>query len=226
MKAFVITLPTVESKAAADRCKLSATFNIKTFDATTPDTLVDLPGKWTYPWTTADERTERGIYLSAYQTVVREKRIACFMSHYRLWKLCTEIQEPVMILEHDAEFVREFDHNKIQPQFTGEILGLNDPRRATRKSGIFHNALKKQYRNKEIIVETPWIDNKKVPQGLAGNSAYIIKPTGARKLIDLVKELGMWPNDAIMCKQLMPNSLQSVYPYYTKVQGIKSTTTK
>jgi GR25 family glycosyltransferase involved in LPS biosynthesis len=226
MKAFVITLPTIESKAAANCCKRSATFDIETFDAVTPNTLTNLPGKWTYPWTSADERTERGIYLSAYQTVVREKRIACFVSHYRLWELCTKINEPVMVLEHDAEFIRKFDYSKIQNQFTGEILGLNDPRHATRKSNIFHNTLKKQYKNKEIVVETPWVDDKKVPQGLAGNSAYIIKPTGAKKLLDLVKELGMWPNDAIMCKQLMPDSLQCVYPYYTKVQGTRSTTTK
>ena len=35
----------------------------------------------------------------------------------------------------------------------------------------------------------------------------------------------MWPNDAVMCKQLFP-TLQVVYPYYTTIQhGLKSTTT-
>ena len=64
-----------------------------------------------------------------------------------------------------------------------------------------------------------------MPQGLAGNSAYIIKPAFAKKLIDKLKEKGGWPNDSLMCKQFFPDQLKVVYPYFTKVQGIQSTTT-
>ena len=131
-----------------------------------------------------------------------------------------------MVLEHDAVFVRKFDYTEIENKFTGDILGLNDPTKATRKYKVFDSKLQSQYNNQTVVVDVPWIDEQTVPQGLAGNSAYIIKPSGANKLIALVKQHGMWPNDAIMCKQLMPGSLQCVYPYYTKVQGIRSTTTK
>jgi len=69
----------------------------------------------------------------------------------------------------------------------------------------------------------PDIDEFNVPQGLAGNSAYIIKPAGANNLLNAVKEHGLWPNDAIMCKQLIPR-LGVTKEYYTRVQGLPSTT--
>ena len=71
----------------------------------------------------------------------------------------------------------------------------------------------------------PYIDDLKVPQGLAGNSAYIIKPSGAIKMLKLVEEYGLWPNDAIMCKQLIPN-LYVTRKFYTTIQNLKSTTTQ
>ena len=70
----------------------------------------------------------------------------------------------------------------------------------------------------------PTIDDISVPQGLAGNSAYIIKPAGAKQMIELVDEYGLWPNDAIMCKQLV-KGLGVTKKFYTKVQRTRSTTT-
>jgi GR25 family glycosyltransferase involved in LPS biosynthesis len=226
LKSFVITLPDQHSMLAANKCIASANIHIDIFEATTPKTLHNLPSKWTYPVDKNQERWESGMYLSAYQTRVLDKRIACFMSHYRLWKKCSDLNETIMVLEHDAVFVRKFDYTEIENKFTGDILGLNDPTKATRKYKVFDSKIQSQYSNQTVVVDVPWIDEQTVPQGLAGNSAYIIKPSGANKLIALVKQHGMWPNDAIMCKQLMPGSLQCVYPYYTKVQGIRSTTTK
>jgi hypothetical protein len=72
---------------------------------------------------------------------------------------------------------------------------------------------------------SPWIDKPVVPQGLAGNSAYIIKPAGAKQMLDLVNEFGLWPNDAIMCRQLVPK-LGVTRKFYTTRQNIKSTTTQ
>ena len=64
-----------------------------------------------------------------------------------------------------------------------------------------------------------------MPQGLAGNSAYIIKPYFAEKLLNKLEQKGGWPNDAIMCKQFFKGELKVVYPYYTTIQGVQSTTT-
>ena len=63
-----------------------------------------------------------------------------------------------------------------------------------------------------------------IPQGLAGNSAYIIKPWAAKKVIQEVKEIGAWPNDALLCYQNF-SFLAVTKKYYTRVQGLPSTTT-
>jgi len=73
-----------------------------------------------------------------------------------------------------------------------------------------------------LIQPVPTIDEFNVPQGLAGNSAYIIKPAGAKAVLDATKEHGLWPNDAIMCKQII-NNLGVTKTYYTRVQGLPST---
>ena len=86
-------------------------------------------------------------------------------------------------------------------------------------------SINKIIENNDQFQQVPWVDDdRKIPQGLAGNSAYMIKPAGARKLLQLVKEYGAWPNDAIMCRQLLPN-IGVTRKFYTKVQGLRSTTT-
>ena len=76
------------------------------------------------------------------------------------------------------------------------------------------------------VQPVPRIDVDMVPQGLAGNSAYIIKPWAAAEVIKRVKQLGAWPNDAMLCYQnFRANFLGVTKKYYTKVQGTPSTTT-
>jgi len=192
---------------------------------------------YTYPLegeTRYDMKT--GLELSGYKTRDINKRIGCFLSHYTLWKNCIEADKPIMILEQDALFTNRFDYGIIKESFKGDILGLNNPIGATRLASVYDKTLKdiwelrssKRKQNpKYDVYEAPWVDkNKMIPQGIAGNSAYIIKPAGARKLIELTAEHGIWPNDALMCKQLIPGKLQHIYPYITKVQGGKSTTSE
>ena len=66
--------------------------------------------------------------------------------------------------------------------------------------------------------------DENVPDGLAGNSAYIITPSAAKKASELQSTIGIWPNDALLCKQLFPKKLKSYYPYITRVNQLKSTT--
>ena len=74
------------------------------------------------------------------------------------------------------------------------------------------------------IQPVPRIDKKEIAQGLAGNSAYIITPKAAGKVIQDVDTYGAWPNDAILCYQINPY-LRVTKTYYTAVQGLRSTTT-
>jgi len=43
-------------------------------------------------------------------------------------------------------------------------------------------------------------------------------------MLELVDEHGLWPNDAIMCRQLVPN-LMVTRKFFTSIQNLRSTTT-
>ena len=90
---------------------------------------------------------------------------------------------------------------------------------------MIKNGVTGENKPKHFYREVPWVDDKSVPQGLAGNSAYLMNPGPARKLFEIIDDVGLWPNDALMCKQLMGGHLMRVvYPYYTTLQGVASTT--
>ena len=232
------------------------------------DTLYDQTGKLRYTWpkTTAEDGIDfsTGIYKRAYAAADWRKVAACSISHMKLWQHCIDLDEPILILEHDAYFIDKFYYKKIAlcskkeetgnfyhgygntsrnilpvGEWTGGICGINDPRGATRKGNIFDMKLQigigsiqsedKNNSNKKIgLVTVPYVDDPgdtPLPSGLPGNSAYIIKPWAAKKLLEKTSEIGIWPNDALMCRQFFP-WLQHHFPYFTKVQGSSSTTTK
>ena len=198
-------------------------FVIDKFIATTVDNVVEefktRKIQWNYPWTKSHIDIATGLRKSPYETADPKKRMACFMSHYRLWELCVQHDEPYMILEHDAQFVRKLELKTLHDS-KYSVVSLNDPRGATRRSLAYHEAI-----SQNVISPAPWIDTHEVPQGLPGNSAYFIKPKGATKLLKLVEEFGAWPNDAIMCKQLMSGMLGCLGKYATTVQNTQKSTT-
>jgi GR25 family glycosyltransferase involved in LPS biosynthesis len=207
---------------------------------------------YTWPKTPVEDGIDfsTGIYKRAYGAADWRKVAACTISHMRLWQHCIDIDEPILILEHDAYFVERFYYRKIalcgkkdiqkekknyidsKGEWTGGICGINSPFGATRKASTFDFKLKTSINLHDNIKGgleiVPYVDDPgdlPLPSGLPGNSAYIIKPWAAKKLLDKVLEVGIWPNDALMCRQFFP-WLQHYYPYFTKVQGTPSTTTK
>ena len=229
LDAFVITIPNHEvSQNAANVCIQSSKdvgneFEVEKFDAIVPDQVDDLMKeyniKWNYTWegTVIDFAT--GLKKSAYRTATRGRRVACSLSHYTLWRRAKSSVRPTLVLEHDSKFIAKFNPNIIEKTKL-LIFGINNPLYATRRALQYKEAVQKSDR---LFTLVPWIDDMSVPQGLAGNSAYIITPEGASKMIDLVDQYGLWPNDALMCRQLMPK-LGVTTKFYTTVQGTPSTT--
>lgn len=200
-------------------------------------------------------RQEYGLMLTPYATKDINKRIGCFLSHFSLWEMISDM-DPLsyfIILEQDAKFINQFDKDYFDDVMEQKfICSLNSPIGATRKAALFDKLLKEEYKNSnetfidilqeeddneeleldenaDVIKELkhfdiPMIDEKHIPQGLPGNSAYIITPEAAKKLIGATYEIGIWPNDALMCAQFFGDMLHCAYPYYTKVQGNESTT--
>ena len=235
MQAFVITMmDDVESCEQADVVIDSSNhfdneFVIDKFIATTPENVVEAfkseKLQWNYPWTQEVMDLATGLRKSPYETADPKKRMACFMSHYRLWKKCVEDNEALIVLEHDAKFIRKLDID-LQRETSYAVVSLNDPRGATRKAAVYDELIQNNRYDKHVVA-VPWIDDYSTPQGLPGNSAYYITPLGANKLLELVKEYGAWPNDAIMCRQLMPRMLGCLRNYATTIQrNHQSSTTK
>lgn len=227
INAYIITLKgNTLADRAARRLEASAPSNVTMvrFDAIEPagvDKLMRMEGlNWTYPWKTQEWNIAAGMVLTPYPTTNPKARVACFLSHYTLWKQCAD-GETMIIHEHDAIYKSEtlpldqFEKSKY------DIIGLNDPRGATRMASAYDRVVQEQ--NAEIC-RAPSIDEYNVPQGIAGNSAYYIEPSGAQKMLSLVKQYGCWPNDAIMNRQFI-YTLGQTKEYHTYVQGTRSTTT-
>lgn len=209
---------------AASMAQLKQDFTIQFVQQTSPDTLADhmkpFPGLyWNYPLNDGKRTDEAtGMILQGYRTNSLSKVFACLVSHARLWLRCVQKNEPIMILEHDAKFVRKFDPDF---EWEGGVLGLNDPRGATFNSAQYHVLVASKG---DGVHNAPYVADVSRPQGLAGNSAYIIKPFAAKELLEKLKEVGGWPNDALMCNQHF-DWIKVLYPYATGLQNIKSTTT-
>lgn len=203
--------------------KVGNDFEIERYDAVIPDLAVaglrKLNIKWNYPWDKPVRDIATGLIKTPYNTENPNARIACALSHFGLWQKCYNQDETFLILEHDAIWKQKLP-NWVTDDSKYDIIGINDPMYATRRSRKFHEEIQKK---ESLIQRPPVIDEEHVPQGIAGNSAYIMKPSGAKKMLDLVAEYGLWPNDAIMCRQLV-RTLGVTKNYYTGVQGLPSTT--
>ena len=239
MKAYIITMSdkgqslSMSKKLKESILATNSALEAKHFEAVQPPELykhnVDTFGEfipWKYPSEDAQNKLDfsTGLFLKAYKALDQKRVMACALSHMKLWKKSVDDNETIVVLEHDAVFTRKFDPEDLLWDKTWGVIGLNDPRGNTRKGQLFHNIASA----KEGIQVVPNIDTTEeppLPMGIAGNSAYIIRPYAARELLKKVETLGMWPNDAIMCKQLFP-WLRVVYPYYTNTQENTSTTTQ
>jgi len=197
-------------------------FDILKWDAVTPNSIngfmLGAGIRWNYPWDGQVYDFATGLKKSAYPTKNPKARIACACSHYALWQESMKTDTTMLILEHDAYFINKIDFDPNDSK--ADIIGINNPLGATRRAKIYYDKI---IGNEMPFQLVPWIDEMTVPQGLAGNSAYIIKPEGAKNMLKLVEHYGLWPNDAIMCRQLI-SKLGVTRKFYTNVQGLASTT--
>lgn len=188
-------------------------------DAITPDMVDEHMGnrslRWTYPWDKPQRCPFTGLKLNPYRTRNPKARIGCFLSHFFLWEMCAERGETFMVFEDDAELLRALPERP--PDFDGfGAISLNDPRGATRCARVYHERLQAAG---QPVSAAPWVDDDRtVPQGLPGHSAYLIHPHFAGRLVEYAEMLGCWPNDALMCRQIFPE-IGCLTSYLTKVSG-------
>ena len=132
--------------------------------------------------------------------------IGAFLSHMSLWEKCIELNERIMIMEHDAMFSREFEDY----EYDG-ILNLGKPNWGSRVweelgKGVFerfdcknehypHDPYnKKLFDKKHCQCDTKW---------LFGAHTYIINPRSAKILIEDAKENGIYAADIFIRTELV-----------------------
>ena len=127
--------------------------------------------------------------------------IGCFLSHYFLWKKCIELDQPIGVLEYDAYFIRplpvdildsfddycNLDYTRHLHYGKGKDEYLNN---LDYTSPIVINKLKEKRKSSKFNL-IKYINNNHIK----GAFGYIIKPTGAKKLVTASKEYGILPAD-------------------------------
>jgi len=230
MQAFVIRLENNEySERVAERCIASGKkygIKVEPFNAITKEEAYSELKKLKLEWGWANNNTKNticpytGLLQFPYTCKDLRTKIACSLSHFHLWCLSVFLWEPILILEHDAVFIRELP----EIDFKG-ICQINDPAGCTPKGKAWSRNMHKRGRNLSADAwpktRIEYKDNR--PDGLAGNSAYLIHHHAALQLVNAFKEYGVWPNDATICIQLFPY-LEEYYPFIIETRQEKSTT--
>lgn len=163
------------------------------------------------------------------ETGIRAKRkmkkgrpgvLGCFFSHYYLWLEAIKTNRPVLVLEHDGYIVKPV---------TDDILdGFEDVLKLDRLdpySKSYTNMLEKEA-HLDLEIQKYTNLNPKNPDKIGtgnyfkGAYAYIIKPSGAKKLVEHIKEHGHVPADqqigdwVVDTKTTVP-SLARLHPWYS-----------
>jgi GR25 family glycosyltransferase involved in LPS biosynthesis len=131
-------------------------------------------------------------------------------SHYMMWLKCAELDEPIIILEHDAFFVRPLP--EVHGKFT-DFLSLdphtNDPTQDTAESRATFIMNPKLYGEK-VMKDGPQTIERFYGYGnytdeinfeqlrnrfIRGSHGYIITPDACKKLFKVIEEIGYVTSD-------------------------------
>ncbi len=201
MRAFVITLMKNEkSVEAAERCIGSASkvgLNVEKFDAFAPENK---------PFEIL--RDNRVITEGIIEKYSRsENCAAAFLSHFSLWKKCLELNAPIIIFEHDAFVVDPIAPSLLEGYGFKQMISIGKPSYG-------------QWRPPQFLGTGPLTSKKYFP----GAHAYIVKPAGARTVIEYAQTTGARPTDVYLNKDAFP-FLEEFHPwpveardYFTTIQ--------
>ena len=146
---------------------------------------------------------------------VEVRKLATFYSHYSLWQKCVELNEPVVVVEHDTVCIGDLNINEdwddmLWIQLTAQ--SMFDPfnltaggQRKTHWSGNPKNFA--QYNSIGEGVHNIFWRHKDGRRHLAGNTGQITTPKTAQHFIDFVHEGGWGQNDRFKT----PNEMRVMY---------------
>lgn len=153
--------------------------------------------------------------------------LGCFFSHYYLWKKCLNDNVPYIILEHDGYFIREFPESLLDSFDDVLKLDRHDP-----YSKNYNQIVEEE--NVPLSVEKYINPAPKNPVKLGtgnyfkGAYSYVIKPSGAHKLLEHINLNGHLPADqqigdwVVDTRTTVP-TLARLHPFYAESDNIKTT---
>lgn len=128
-----------------------------------------------------------------HQGIKRVGQKGCFLSHFQLWQKCLELNETIIICEHDGVFLRNLPSN------------ILDFKHILRLESFEH--WKDNYEekvtssvDKEIKILTLPTEFKTHYVGYYG---YAIKPEGAKLLIQQAQDVGIMPVDQFVDNRIV-----------------------
>lgn len=199
MKAFIIHTPHKKSVEYANACLKSfdqyTGWEPELFEGVTPETLPEWEEK--YPLKIKEHSRAKDFEREKNPCLKAKK--SCSYNHYRLFKKCAELSEPISIIEHDSDCVDNWNNYLFE-----DVLVMNA------KSAIKLN-----------VFEPIWKINKhKIKKGIhdicfnglnyrhdstlthahmmPGTAAYAITPKGAAKMINVYENIGWEQSDFII----------------------------
>lgn len=231
------------SMYAARRCGISiektkSEIDYTWFPATLPSTVARDLKKITYlenpellPWTWPTKKEDEcidfktGLYKSFDPKADQSKLISNAVSHMRAWQYCIDVNQPVIIMNHDTVWTRKYIHENLDRENT--YLTKEDtrpPKNAIFKGGIvtlrnaasqgkefkgigkYNQMVDLRPRGLSSIISVDFVgyNRDNYPQHIIDEGTYLITPWAAKKLLDQIQYNGMWPVNVLMNIQLFP----------------------
>lgn len=134
--------------------------------------------------------------------------VGCFASHHALWVKCVELDEPIIILEHDAVALRPWP----TPTWN-DVLHLDCNGSLYRRSEQYRYKFVNDRRNP--VVENSVYNMGFIPHEwgfptMSCNYAYAITPAAAQKLIDETRTNGYFFADRIIREPVV--NIDTIHP--------------
>jgi len=129
----------------------------------------------------------------------------CFASHYKIWNMCVELNENIIVLEHDAVLVQKWQNPVWQ-----DVMHLDNEGSLRRRSqsGVsdFYNDIRQNsvYNMGFKAAEYGGIVSMNCAY------AYAITPQGSLKLIEAAKNHGWFAVDRFMREPII--SIDTIHP--------------
>ncbi|NBP58120.1 hypothetical protein EBU71_16610 [bacterium] len=151
--------------------------------------------------------------------VMKVGAYGCMLSHYYLYQYCLEIDEPLLVLEHDGYLLEPIEP-WILEQFEDVLkLDIYSPYK-----GVYNSKIEES-RNVELVIthDITGIHRKMVYGWYTwGAYAYILKPSGARKILDKIKTSGYLKADWMLATKVLTVSIPSrplarLHPMYNSL---------